>query len=341
MQVTRLACGGFVLALRLNHTMADALGLTQFLGAVAELARGVAQAPTVRPVWERHLLEGQRNPPPRIISDGLELWYEAEMADDDGDNIIPSSLNLKDDDMALRSFFFGPGEIAAIRDQLSPDLQKRASRFDVIAGWLWKHRTMALAPDYSADEPMLMLVVVNARGRDREATGCAGIPTGYYGNAFAIPVAVSTSGKLCANPVSYAVGLVKEAKDKVDMEYMRSAANLIVHRGRRSPRFTVGMYSLTDETKARFHDLDFGWGRPVYGGPAEAVGTPALPWLSSFILPFKNASGEDGAVVPVCLPRLAMDRLVDEMGKMRRRRSPAEVQQPRHGFPVIVKRSAL
>ncbi|PWZ07180.1 Benzyl alcohol O-benzoyltransferase [Zea mays] len=338
--VTRLACGGFVLALRLNHTMADALGLTQFLGAVAELARGVAQAPTVRPVWERHLLEGQRNPPPRIISDGLELWYEAEMADDDGDNIIPSSLNLKDDDMALRSFFFGPGEIAAIRDQLSPDLQKRASRFDVIAGWLWKHRTMALAPDYSADEPMLILVVVNARGRDREATGCAGIPTGYYGNAFAIPVAVSTAGELCANPVSYAVGLVKEAKDKVDMEYMRSAANLIVLRGRRSPRFTVGMYSLTDETKARFHDLDFGWGRPVYGGPAEAVGTPALPWLSSFILPFKNASGEDGAVVPVCLPRLAMDRLVDEMGKLRRR-SPADVQQPRHGFPAIVKRSAL
>jgi benzyl alcohol O-benzoyltransferase len=303
MQVTRLACGGFVLALRLNHTMADALGLTQFLGAVAELARGVAQAPTVRPVWERHLLEGQRNPPPRIISDGLELWYEAEMADDDGDNIIPSSLNLKDDDMALRSFFFGPGEIAAIRDQLSPDLQKRASRFDVIAGWLWKHRTMALAPDYSADEPMLILVVVNARGRDREATGCAGIPTGYYGNAFAIPVAVSTAGELCANPVSYAVGLVKEAKD-------------------------------------RFHDLDFGWGRPEYGGPAEAVGTPALPWLSSFILPFKNASGEDGAVVPVCLPRLAMDRLVDEMGKLRQR-SPADVQQPRHGFPAIVKRSAL
>ncbi|CAN6311091.1 unnamed protein product [Urochloa humidicola] len=52
-QVTRLACGGFILAVRANHTMADAQGLTQFLTAVAELARG-AQAPAWRAI--RHSL---------------------------------------------------------------------------------------------------------------------------------------------------------------------------------------------------------------------------------------------------------------------------------------------
>uniref|UniRef100_A0A8R7QP20 10-deacetylbaccatin III 10-O-acetyltransferase n=2 Tax=Triticum urartu TaxID=4572 RepID=A0A8R7QP20_TRIUA len=39
-QVTRLACGGFILAVRMMHTMADAPGMVQFLAAVAELARG-------------------------------------------------------------------------------------------------------------------------------------------------------------------------------------------------------------------------------------------------------------------------------------------------------------
>ena len=57
-QVTRLACGGFILGVRLNHTRADGVGLAQFLGAVAELARG-AQSPSVLPVWKRELLEGR------------------------------------------------------------------------------------------------------------------------------------------------------------------------------------------------------------------------------------------------------------------------------------------
>jgi hypothetical protein len=168
-QVTRLACGGFVLAVQLNHTMAGAQGLMQFLGAVAELARGDAQAPmTVQPVWERHLLEGRRNSPqPR------------DKLDDDSSNSSNIMLPLLSlDNMVLCSFFFGPEKIATIRAQLSsspdPDLHKRMSRFNVIAGWLWKYRTMALAPD--SNEPMLMIVVVNARGR----TGSAGIPTSYY-----------------------------------------------------------------------------------------------------------------------------------------------------------------
>ena len=95
------------------------------------------------------------------------------------------------------------------------------------------------------------------------------------------------------------------------MEYMRSTADLIVLRRGQSARITAGMYYLVDETKARFHDLDFGWGKPVYGGPAEAVGS--LSWLASFLLTSKNANGEDGIVVPICLPGPAMDRLVEEM----------------------------
>nr|TKR98657.1 hypothetical protein D5086_0000200970 [Populus alba] len=53
--VSRLKCGGFLFALRLNHTMSDGQGLVQFMAAVAEIARG-ANAPSVPPVWERHVL---------------------------------------------------------------------------------------------------------------------------------------------------------------------------------------------------------------------------------------------------------------------------------------------
>ncbi|XP_039824287.1 benzyl alcohol O-benzoyltransferase-like [Panicum virgatum] len=303
-QVTRLACGGFILGVRLNHTMADGVGLVQFLGAVAELARG-AQSPSVLPVWKRELLEGRNQQQTGLAYDKLD-----EVPNTGGDtDTMASSIMLPFDTAVhrLHNFFFGPREIAAIRAQLPPDLQQRATKFDTIAGWIWKFRTVALAPE--PNKVMQLIVGVSARGRN---TSGLGLPIGYYGNAVAFPAAISTAGELCTNPLSYAVELVKKAKNKVDMEYMRSRANVIaLHRGQ-SPPFNSGMYNLVDETKVRFHSLDFGWGKPVYAGPAEVVIAP-FPVLWSFLLASKNTNGEDGIVVPICLPGPAMDRLVEEM----------------------------
>ncbi|CAL4934240.1 unnamed protein product [Urochloa decumbens] len=318
-QVTRLACGGFILGVRLHHTMADAQGLVQFLGAVAELARG-ASAPSVRPVWCRELLEARDPPRPAFAH------REYDVVPDTKGTIIPL------DDMVHRSFFFGRGEVAALRAHLPPALRSRASTFDVLTGLLWRCRTVALAPD--ADEEMRMICIVNARSSKGGggAAGAGAIPEGYYGNAFAFPVAVETAGELAARPLGHAVELVKKAKGEVGVEYMRSVADLMLQRGR--PHFTVvRSYLASDVTKAGFGDLDFGWGKPVYGGPAKG-GVGAIPGVASFLIPFKNAKGEDGIVVPMCLPGPAMETFVKELGKLLT--PPAE---PQEAFPAI--RSAL
>jgi len=150
---------------------------------------------------------------------------------------------------------------------------------------------------------------------------------------------MSTAGELCTNPLSYAVELVKKAKNQVDMEYIRSTADLIVlRRGKRRP-ITAGLFSLSDATRARFDNLDFGWGKPVYGGAAEAVGVPSIPWVTSFLLASKNANGEDAILAPMCLPAPAMDRLVEEMSKLLRLTADVTLLHQPHVFPV--KRSAL
>ncbi|KAK3197983.1 hypothetical protein Dsin_021398 [Dipteronia sinensis] len=289
-QVTRLKCGGFIFALRLNHTMCDAAGLVQFMAAVGEMSRG-ARAPSIAPVWERHVLNARD--PPRVTCTHHE--YD-EVADTKG-TIIPL------DDMAHRSFFFGPTEIAAIRRFL-PQHLRRCSTFEILTACLWRCRTIALQPDPS--EEMRVICIVDARPKFNPP-----LPHGFYGNGFAFPVALSTAEKLSKNPLGYALELVRKAKADVTEEYMKSVADMMVIKGR--PHFTVvRSYLVSDLTRAGFGDVDFGWGKAVYGGAAKG-GVGAIPGVASFYIPFKNNKGEDGIVVPVCLPAPAMVRFVKEL----------------------------
>lgn len=289
-QVTRLKCGGFIFALRLNHTMSDATGLLQFMNAVGEMARG-ADAPTVLPVWQRELLDARD--PPRITC----THREYDQVEDTKGTLIPL------DDMDHRSFFFGAAQVSALRSRVPPH-QRASTTFEFLTACLWRCRTIALQPD--PDEEVRVMCIVNARTKFDPP-----LPAGYYGNAFAYPAAVTTADKLCQNPLGYALDLVKKAKAAVTEGYMRSVADLMVIRGR--PHFTaVRSLVVSDNTKAGYRDIDFGWGKAVYGGPASAeVG--AIPGVISFYVAFRNRQGEDGTVVPLCLPTPAMRRFVREL----------------------------
>ncbi|MED6185187.1 Benzyl alcohol O-benzoyltransferase [Stylosanthes scabra] len=123
--------------------------------------------------------------------------------------------------------------------------------------------------------------------------------------------AVTSAGKLRENPLGYALELVRKAKADVTEEYMHSVADLMVLNGR--PHFTVvRSYLVSDVTRAGFGEVDFGWGRAAYGGPAKG-GVGAIPGVASFYIPFTNAMGEHGLVIPICLPSEAMDRFVHEL----------------------------
>lgn len=292
-QVTRLRCGGFIFALRLNHTMSDASGLVQFMTAVGEIAQGAA-APCLQPVWQRERLNA-REPP--LVSC---THHEYDEVEDTKGTIIPL------DDMAHRSFFFGPTEISGLRRFLPTHLRK-CSAFEILTACLWRCRTIALQPE--PNEEVRVLCIVNARSKFNPP-----LPSGYYGNAFALPVGLSAAGKLCQNPLGYALALVKKAKADVTEEYMKSSADLMVKKGR--PHFTVvRSFVVSDVTRAGFGDVDFGWGKAAYGGPAKG-GVGTIPGVASFLIPFRNKRGEDGIVVPICLPSAAMDRFERELDSM-------------------------
>jgi hypothetical protein len=260
------------------------------MSALGEISCGLKE-PSIAPVWHRELLNARD--PPRVTCTHRE--YE-QIADTKG-TIIPL------DDMAHRSFFFGPTEVASIRALLPPHQQKQ-SNFEILTACLWRCRTIALQPDN--DEEVRIICIVNAREKFNPP-----LPNGYYGNTFAFPVAVTTAGKLIENPLGYALELVKKAKADVTEEYMHSVADLMVIKNR--PHFTVvRSFLVSDVTRAAFGEVDFGWGKAFYGGPAKG-GVGAIPGVASFYIPFKNAKGETGLVIPVCLPNQAMERFVKEL----------------------------
>ncbi|AQK42023.1 benzyl alcohol O-benzoyltransferase [Zea mays] len=292
-QVTRLLCGGFVVALRLNHTMCDAHGVAQFVSAVAELARGLA-APAVAPVWSREVLEARSLPEPAGV-------LQPHRRDHDVVPVVPQPPPPPpgDGDMVVRTFTFGPRDVAAIKKRLPPRLRDTATSYEALTAAIWRARTAAL--ELAPGEEVSLVVVANCRG-----VRGLGIPDGYYGNAVAYPVARATAGAL---GLGNAVELVREAKAAVTAEYVRSAVDLLARRRGCPPALATmaNVFAVSDNRHAGFHRVDLGWGVPVFGGVVTTV------FGASFLVPVSGSDGKEAVAVPIVLPRPAMDRFASEI----------------------------
>ncbi|XP_065852507.1 benzyl alcohol O-benzoyltransferase-like [Euphorbia lathyris] len=295
-QVTRLKCGGFVVAIGHNHTMADGSGLGQFLSAVGEIARG-KQVPSILPVWERHLLCAAT--PPNLT--GFHPEYEnyldvdnVELDDNDGDD-IEGDVN--------GSFFFGPKELSTIRKLIPPNFQK-CSTFEILTACIWKCRTISISP--KPNQIMRMSCIVNARNRFNPPL----IPQGYYGNSFLFSTVISKAEQVIRNPVEYALDLIRKAKEGVSRDYIQSAMDTIVSKER--PWVQIdGTYMMSDNTRSGFREVDFGWGNAIYGGPPRAI-----PAMTSYYLSYENKKGENGIILLISLPAKAMERFEKELNNL-------------------------
>ncbi|CAA6659239.1 unnamed protein product [Spirodela intermedia] len=273
-QVTRLRCGGFAMGVRLNHILSDAAGLLQLLKATAELARG-APRPTLLPVWQRYLLQA-RDPP--------QVSYAHREYDEEEP--------VKFEDSVLRSFFLRREDVRALKSRLPGDMQKITS-FDLLTACVWRCRIAALRLD--PGQRVRAMAIVTGRGR------CSAVvPPGYYGNSFAHPVALSTAGELCGNPLAYAVQLISKAKSEMTTEYLRSTADLIAVKGSATYTSSIGSMIVSDLRQLGLRELDFGWGDAV----------------AHFYFHYTNTKGEEGVVVMLRLPAPAMERFAEEMETM-------------------------
>ncbi|KAF5784012.1 putative benzyl alcohol O-benzoyltransferase [Helianthus annuus] len=210
-----------------------------------------ALKPLTFPIWERELLCARN--PPRVTYPHRE-FDEVPVTDD---MIIPL-------------------------DDMVPTYLKRCTTFDVVTACIWRCRTITLHPN--PEDDMRLLIIVNARSKFKTP-----LPVGYYGNVICSPAAVSKARGLCNKPLGHALELVRKAKSEVSEEYVRSIADLMAIRGR--PTWAFGRYIVSDLTRTRLLELDFGWGKAAYAGPDN----PRAGFYTRYI----NHKGESIIVVPV------------------------------------------
>lgn len=291
-QVTRLKCGGFIVALRANHAITDGTGIMQLMNAVGEMARGYS-APSVHPVWDRERLNARD--PPCVTFPHRE--YEQHHFEN-GHGHGPTHP-----DLVQQSFLFSPTELATLRSHAPSDI-KPYSTFDILSASLWRCRIKALGN--KPNDEVGLVFAVNARAKFNPP-----LPKGYYGNACAFPVVRARAGEITSKPIGYILELIRKAKLEINEEYMKSIADLMVTKDR--PHFTVHLtYVVSDLRHLGFADVDFGWGKPVFGGPANNGSVPD----ASFFISFKNKKGQSMTMVPVSLPAPAMEVFVEELQDM-------------------------
>lgn len=275
--MTRFSCGGFVLAYSFNHCACDAAGALQFITALAEFTRNPhLSKPSVIPVWSRESLI-PRNPS-RVSFSHSE--YEIPKP-----NKIyhPSDFHLH----TQSSLFLPRAAVSAIKKQAGA-----SASFDAVAALFWRSRASAIG--LSNTDIAHFLFPVDTR----HLQGVSPLPRGYYGAAVVFPCVSVPVDELCQQPLNYAASKIAMAKHlAAQPEYRSSVIDYLeVHQEKIGFRGGKEAFVVSDQSKLRFADVDFGWGQAVYGGPGRA-GTGIEPGMVAAVVSHCLENGEEGLLL--------------------------------------------
>ncbi|KAF5183909.1 Benzyl alcohol o-benzoyltransferase [Thalictrum thalictroides] len=295
MQVTRLACGGFILAYTFNHCVCDAYGALQFVTVVSEFCLNPDLiTPSIIPSWGREILR-PRYPP--------KTSYHHPEYDRDHLTETPSPTETDFKCLTQTSIFFSKADISSLKNQINGG---KCATFDAIASCLWKARTKTLI---KPDTVTKLLFPIDTRVRSKPV-----LPKNYYGTAVVFPCVSTKASELIEKPIQYVAKLVSDMKNGVIGDEYRASVLDFIELNERRGFCSEGAFVVSDQSRLRFVDVDFGWGSGVYGGPARA-GTGLVPGMVTSIIGYKNEKGVEGLLALVSLPSQALETFHNEVKK--------------------------
>lgn len=165
----------------------------------------------------------------------------------------------------------------------------RCSSFEAIVAHVWRARSKAVFADL--DDFSAVLFAVDIRSKISPP-----LPNGFAGNAVVTAFANAKVIDLVEKPFSFCVEKIKEARERIKDEYVRSVIDwLEVYRG--IPATCNGNFYVSAWWKLRFNGLDFGYGKPTHGGPVVSGNDEFVLLLSDGKCGENGGGGIDQCVV--------------------------------------------
>ncbi|KAK1288664.1 3'-N-debenzoyl-2'-deoxytaxol N-benzoyltransferase [Acorus calamus] len=293
MQVTRFACGGFTVGMSLSHAVCDGFGANQFFRAVAELASGRHDAPTVKPVWERDRLVGTAPP------EHLAMPFPVDKSSLASSPLLPST------DLVQGSFDVDAESLRRLKTVSCESL----TTLEVLGAFVWRAKFRALEMNLDGNTQFALSIGIRS-------VISPPLTDGYYGNACVSSLVIMTGRELCEGPLSKVAMMIKESKRTAGTAgYVWSWLGIMERVNQEKKKIEENGASLivTDWRHLGLLEADFGW--------KSSVNVVPVPWgcfgssnLSIFLPPFcLDKSMEGGLRVHMCLPRIAMARFEEEM----------------------------
>ncbi|KAK1318173.1 Omega-hydroxypalmitate O-feruloyl transferase [Acorus calamus] len=243
-QVTSFKCGGFTMGISNNHATFDGATFKTFLDNLASLST-TGGTLSVHPCNDRHLLSTRS--PPQVTSPHPEL------TNNNIDSIFDASI---DTPIETKLFHLTPSNITLLKQKAkSPHVERPApTSFNAVTAHVWRCHAAATAAKTST-----LLYMVDLRLRHPP------LPKSYAGCAVWGAHATATRDELLEGEFDRVVESVREGKERVTEEYVRSAVDALeIGKGE---ALMSGDLLVTSWWRLGLEEVEYPWGSPVYCCP--------------------------------------------------------------------------
>ncbi|KAK1418407.1 hypothetical protein QVD17_27551 [Tagetes erecta] len=284
-QVTRFKCGGVSLGCGLHHTLSDGLSSLHFINSWSDKARGLSVA--VPPFFDRTLLRARD--PPTPMFDHVEYHQPPTVINPSGNRKSESHSKSASTLMLHLTI----DQINDLKSKAKGNGSTHYSTYEILAAHIW--RCACKSRGLSDYQPTKLYVATDGRSRLNPP-----LPRGYLGNVIFTATPIMKVGEFKSESLGDTARRIHNELARMNDEYLRSAIDYLelvpdlstLVRGPSyfaSPNLNVNSW-----TRLPIYESDFGWGRPIFMGPASILYEGTI-----YIIP--SPSGDRSVALAVCL----------------------------------------